>query len=318
MGQDQLFKEIDQRTNLAMSNEFEMLTFLLSDGQTYGLNVFKIIEIIETPKYITKVPHSHPNVKGEINFRDRPITLIDIGEYLGMEAIDFANTISYVLVCEYSNTTQGLMVKEPNILITKSWDDIVKPEGEIYDSSCLTAMTWHQDQPIQLLDVEKILNDIIGIETKISDEAIARVKSLATERHHILAVDDSTAACALTRLVLSQMGIAHTVVSSAPKALELLKESLDAKGVSPYTLIFTDIEMPVMDGFTFTRKVKGDPKLNHIYLSVHSSLSNKSNEDKAASAGADDFIPKFTPDNICNLVIRQIEKAERLRKEEIS
>lgn len=311
MGQDKLFQEIDQRSNLAMSNEFEMLTFLLSDGQTYGLNVFKIIEIIETPKSITKVPHSHPNVKGEINFRDRPITLIDIGEYLGMPPIDYANTISYVLVCEYSNTTQGLMIKEPNILITKSWDDIIKPDGELYETSCLTAMTWHNNQPIQLLDVEKILHDIIGIDTKISDEAIARVKSLATEQHHILAVDDSKAACELTRLVLSQMGIAHTVVDSAPKALDLLQKSLDAKGRSPYTLIFTDIEMPIMDGFTFTRKVKADPKLSSIFLSVHSSLSNKSNEEKAASAGANDFIPKFTPDNICNLVIRQIEKAEQ-------
>ncbi|MBF0349296.1 MAG: chemotaxis protein CheV [Magnetococcales bacterium] len=316
MGQDTLFQEIDQRSNLAMSNEFEMLTFLLSDDQTYGLNVFKIIEIIETPKLITKVPHSHPNVKGEIDFRGRPITLIDIGEYLGMAPIDYEHAISYVLVCEYSNTTQGLMVKQPNILITKNWDDIIKPEGEIYESSCLTAMTWHQGDPIQLLDVEKILSDIVGIETKISDAAIARVKSLDTIKHHILAVDDSKAACELTRLVLSQMGIAHTVVNSAPKALDLLKSSLDANGHSPYTLIFTDIEMPIMDGFTFTRKVKSDPQLAKIYLSVHSSLSNKSNEEKAASAGANDFIPKFTPDNICNLVIRQIEKAEQAQHTE--
>ncbi|MBF0416299.1 MAG: chemotaxis protein CheV [Magnetococcales bacterium] len=313
MTQDQLFQEINQRSNLAMSNEFEMLTFLLSDDQTYGLNVFKIIEIIETPKLITKIPNSHPNVKGEINFRDHPITLIDIGEYLGMAPIDCAKTISYVLVCEYSNTTQGLMVKEPKILITKSWDDIIKPEGEIYESSCLTAMTWHQNQPIQLLDVEKILHDIIGIETKISDAAIAHVKRLPTEKHHILAVDDSKAACELTRLVLSQMGIAHTVVTSAPKALELLESSVDSQGKCPFTLIFTDIEMPVMDGFTFTRKVKANPKLNNIFLSVHSSLSNKSNEEKAASAGANDFIPKFTPDNMANLIIRQIEKVEQLR-----
>lgn len=313
MTQDQLFQEINQRSNLAMSNEFEMLTFLLADGQTYGLNVFKIIEIIETPKYIAKVPHSHPNVKGEINFRGHPITLIDIGEYLGMVPMDHAHTISYVLVCEYSNTTQGLMVKEPKILITKSWDDIIKPEGEIYESSCLTAMTWHQNQPIQLLDVEKILHDIIGIETKISDATVAHVKRLPTEKHHILAVDDSKAACELTRLVLSQLGIAHTVVTSAPKALELLESSLDSHGNSPFTLIFTDIEMPVMDGFTFTRKVKANPKLANIFLSVHSSLSNKSNEEKAASAGANDFIPKFTPDNMANLIIRQIEKVEQLR-----
>ena len=312
MTQDQLFAEVDKRAHLAMSNEVEMLTFYLTDQQLYGLNVFKIIEILETPKHISRIPYSHPNIKGEINFRGRPINLIDLGEYLGMEPVDYKNKLSYVLVCEYSTTTQGFLVSQPNILVTKGWDEIIKPSGSIYESSCLTAITYHEGQPIQMLDVEKMLNDIVGIDIEISQELIEKGRQIVRKDHHILAVDDSKAACFLIQAVLNQMGIQHTVVDEAPKALELLEKSIDPSGKSAYTLVFTDIEMPVMDGFTFTRKVKADPKLTNIYVAINSSLSNKSNQEKARQMGADDFIPKFTPDNMARIVIEQIEKANRL------
>ena len=312
MTQDQLFAEVDKRTNLAMSNEVEMLTFYLADQQLYGLNVFKIIEILETPKNISRIPHAHLNIKGEISFRGHPINLIDLGEYLGMKPIDYKHVLSYVLVCEYSTTIQGFLVDRPNVLVTKGWEEIIKPTGTVYENSCLTAITYHGGEPIQMLDVEKVLNDIVGISITISQELIDKGKQIVRQDHHILAVDDSKAACHLIQAVLNQMGIRHTVVDEAPKALELLEKSIDSAGKSAYTMVFTDIEMPVMDGFTFTRKVKNNPRLAKVYVAINSSLSNRSNEEKAQQMGADDFIPKFTPDNMARIVIEQVEKANRL------
>ncbi|MBF0588404.1 MAG: chemotaxis protein CheV [Magnetococcales bacterium] len=309
---DDLFDEIDQRTNLAMSNEMEMLTFYLNDGQLYGLNVFKIIEIIETPKEITRFPNAHPVIKGGVDFRGKCINLIDLGEYLGMEPVDLTTGHSYMLICEYSTTIQGFLVTQPNILVTKKWDDIIRPEGEVYESSCLTAITYHDDEPIQMLDVEKALNDIIGIDITVSEELVERGKRVVEKRHHILAVDDSKAACMLINSVLDQMGIERTVVDNGPEALKLLERSIGKDGKSTYTVVFTDIEMPIMDGFTFTRKVRKNPKFANIYLAVHSSLSNKTNEYKAKKLGANDFIPKFTPNNMARLVLEQIEKANRI------
>lgn len=151
MAHDELMAEVDQRTNLAMSNEMEMLTFYLTDKQLYGLNVFKIIEILETPKRVTKIPHAHATIKGEINFRGRSISMIDLAEYLGLQPVDYKNEVSYVLVCEYSTTTQGFLISQPNLLITKSWDDIIKPDGTVYNSSCLTAFVYHDGEAIQML-----------------------------------------------------------------------------------------------------------------------------------------------------------------------
>lgn len=305
--------EVDKRTSLAMSNEMEMLTFYLSDGQLYGINVFKIIEILECPKRVTRIPQSHPNIKGQLDFRGHPTTLIDLSEFLGMAPVDFRNTVSYVVICEYSTSVHGFLVSQPNMLITKGWGEIIRPGGTVYDSSFLTAITYHNNQPIQILDVEKVLTEIVGIDIDISDPLLVRSKQLIRPDHHILAVDDSKAACALISATLDTMGVANTVVDQAPKALALLASTLDAQGKSPYTLIFTDIEMPVMDGFTFIRKVKSDARFKDIYLAVHSSLSNRSNQSKAKEMGADNFVSKFTADNIVTTVLDEIENADQAR-----
>ncbi|MBF0286012.1 MAG: chemotaxis protein CheV [Magnetococcales bacterium] len=307
--QDSLMAEVDKRTNLAFSNEMEMLTFYLTDGQLYGLNVFKIIEILECPKHITQMPTAHPCILGAIDFRGHAIPLMDLSLALGMAPVAVKEVVSYVLVCEYSTSVQGFLIAQPNMLIQKNWDEIISPDGALYDSSYLTAITYYEENPVQLLDVEKILSDIIGIDTKISDPLVARSHALQAQKHHILALDDSKAARSMLTSALDQLGIQHTIVENGVKALELLEASVKT-GRPAYTLIFSDIEMPVMDGFTFTRKVKSNPALAGIHLALHSSLSNKSNEYKARQMGADDFIPKFSPDRIAQAVLDQLIKAE--------
>ncbi|MBF0270454.1 MAG: chemotaxis protein CheV [Magnetococcales bacterium] len=307
MSEANFLADVNKRANLAFSNEMEMLTFVLTDGQLYGLNVFKIIEILECPKHITRIPQSHPAIKGTIDFRGHAINLLDLSEALGLESIPYQDRLSYVLVCEYSTSIQGFLVSEPDRLIQKSWNDVIRPDGSLYGASYLTAITYDGERTVQILDVEKILGDIIGIEDAISSDMTQRAKQLQIDKFHVLAVDDSNAARQLMSSAFTQLGLRHTLFDSADKALEELERCLDS-GNMPYNIIFSDIEMPVMDGFTFTRKIKQNPKLAHIHLALHSSLSNKSNQDKAAQMGADAFIPKFQPNKIAAAILDQVER----------
>lgn len=305
---DNFMADVNKRANLAFSNEMEMLTFVLTDGQLYGLNVFKIIEIIECPKTITRIPQSHPAIKGTIDFRGHAINLLDLSEALGLEPVAYLTNLSYVLVCEYSTSIQGFLVSEPDRLIQKSWNDVIRPDGSLYGGSYLTAITYDNDRTVQILDVEKILGDIIGIEDVISQDLAQRAKKLRIENFHVLAVDDSTAARQLMASAFNQLGLRHTMFDSADKALAELERCVES-GEIPYNIIFSDIEMPVMDGFTFTRKVRQIPKLANIYLALHSSLSNRSNQEKAEQMGANAFIPKFQPNKIAAAILEQIENA---------
>ncbi|MBF0620633.1 MAG: chemotaxis protein CheV [Magnetococcales bacterium] len=298
--------EVSQRTNLALTNQMEMLTFYLSDSQQYGINVFKIIEVIETPDTVTHVPQAHEAIVGAINFRDSMVTAIDIGIGLGLKPVDYKNDVSYIIVCEYSGTTQGLLISQPNKLMNRSWEDIKTPTGNFHNAAYLTALTYDvNDEAIQILDVEKLLGDIIGIEDYVPEELIATAKSEAFDEYRLLVVDDSRAARMLLRSTLDKIGLKYTMVESALKGLDVLKAMIK-NDEKVFDLIISDIEMPGMDGFTFTRKLKSSSKLSGIRLVLHSSMSNPSNRVKADQVGADGFIPKFQSDKVAEDVINQL------------
>ena len=310
MAQDDLMAEVDERANLAFTNKMEMLTFYLSDSQQYGINVFKIIEVIETPKTITQLPHANESINGAINFRGKMVTVIDISHGLGMERVNHREEISYIIVCEYSNTTQGFLVNRPNKLLNVSWGDVKKPEGSVFNSGYLTGLTYDDNaEAIQILDVEKILGEIIGIDDEVDEKLIAEGNDVDMSNLQVMILDDSKAAHTLLNNALNKLGVPHVMFEEGERAFKALEDSLN-DGARKFCLIISDIEMPGMDGFTFTRQVKAHPKLSGIHLVLHSSMSNKANRTKAKSVGADGFIAKFQPDEIARLVLDRLKLAK--------
>ncbi|MBF0316533.1 MAG: chemotaxis protein CheV [Nitrospirae bacterium] len=304
-----LFQEVQQRTQLAFTNQMEMLLFYLSDNQIYGINVFKIIEVIECPSSVVKMPYSHQSVKGTIDFRGKAVIVIDIGEFLGMDRQDFKNTLSYVIVCEYNNNVQGLIIKNPDSLITRSWEEVKSPSSVLGKSGYLTAIAYNDNNDmIQILDIEKILVEILGMDTKISDEFVKQAGDSILCGHHVLVIDDSKAARALIESVLEQLGFTYESYNSASEALAELEA--DSKAKHRFCMTICDIEMPGIDGFTFTRKIRSNTDLKDLFILLHSSMSNPTNMDKAKQVGANSFAAKFQPDTLAKEILAAIKQVE--------
>ena len=68
------------------------------------------------------------------------------------------------------------------------------------------------------------------------------------------------------------------------------------------SLIISDVEMPEMDGYTLTAKVRANPSMRGIYIILHTSLSGMFNQAMVSKVGADNFIPKFNPDELAKAV----------------
>jgi two-component system chemotaxis response regulator CheV len=64
--------------------------------------------------------------------------------------------------------------------------------------------------------------------------------------------------------------------------------------------VLTDLEMPEMDGFTLTRNIKQDPRLNKIPVVIHSSLTGTANEAHVMKVGADAYVAKFVAEDLAN------------------
>lgn len=67
-------------------------------------------------------------------------------------------------------------------------------------------------------------------------------------------------------------------------------------------LVLTDLEMPEMDGFTLTRKIKTDERLKKIPVVIHSSLSGSANEDHVRRVKADGYVAKFEINELSSVI----------------
>ena len=92
---------------------------------------------------------------------------------------------------------------------------------------------------------------------------------------HVLISDDSAIARKQIKKVVESLGIETTLRKDGKEALEYLEELLE-QGKDPYEellLIISDIEMPEMDGYTFTAEVRANPRLKDLHIILHTSLS---------------------------------------------
>ena len=130
---------------------------------------------------------------------------------------------------------------------------------------------------------------------------------------HILGVDDSMTARTMLQSVFDKVGAQYKLMDSAVHAYEYL-EGLPDEEIAKIGLVVSDIEMPGMDGFTFTMKIKESPKLSKLYVMLHSSMSNDSNKLKAEQVGANDFLAKFNPDIIAEKIMTQLDSYRVVNK----
>ena len=101
---------IDKRTNLAGTNRLEILIFTLIGGQKYGINVFKIQEVIQRPR-LTKLPGSHAVIRGICQLRGKDIPVIDISMAIGEARLDEGSN-SFVIITEFNRSVQGFLVDD--------------------------------------------------------------------------------------------------------------------------------------------------------------------------------------------------------------
>lgn len=301
---------VDQRTQLAGHNRLEILMFKLDGGQRFGLNVFKIQEVIQCPP-LTVLPHSHPVVRGVASMRGKTIPVLDLAKAIGRRPL--AETAgNFVIVTEFNRTVQGFLVKMVDRIVNMNWEQILPPPKGAGQDHYLTAVTEVDGEMVEIIDVEKVLSEVIGMSETISSNILADAAAShegEVKRPHILVADDSMVARNQIRRTLDQLGIESTLAPDGRKALDLLQQwaETDPERLQSLTMLISDVEMPEMDGYTLTTKLRADPRLKDIYVLLHTSLSGVFNNAMVEKVGANEFIAKFKPDLLAGAVLNQVK-----------
>lgn len=293
---------VDQRTRLAGHNRLELLLFHLAGKQPFGINVFKVQEVIQCPA-LTRVPNSHPVVRGIAHMRGKTIPVLDLGMAVGGRPIADERDC-YIIITEYNRKTQGFLVGSVDRIVNMNWSEILPPPKGSAMVSYLTAVTRIDDQLVSIIDVEKVLAEVVGQLEEISGDVMDAFAERPELASRILVADDSSIARKQIKRTLDQVGYESVMAKNGREALDVLKQWADEGPIEEnVAMVISDIEMPEMDGYTLTMEVRKDPRLQNLYILLHTSLSGVFNNAMVEKVGANRFIAKFNADELANGVM---------------
>lgn len=306
-----ILDSVNQRTQLVGQNRLELLLFKLVGRQRFGINVFKVREVLQCPR-LTKLPKQDKFIKGVAHIRGQTISVIDLSKATGGPAITETENC-FVIIAEYNRAVQGFLVSNVERIINLRWKDVMPPPEGAGKSSYLTAVTDIDGDMVSILDVEKILNEINPVSTELSEEVIdIRVGEKLGDKLVMIA-DDSTVARNQVRRALEPLGIKMVLAKNGQDALDQLL-AIEAQCeyciTEKVALLISDIEMPEMDGYTLTAEVKANERMRNLPVILHTSLSGVFNNAMVEKVGANDFIPKFHPDELATAVKKWLKMDE--------
>ena len=311
----ELLKNIDARTRLAGTNKLEILLFTLGVDartgrrETFGINVFKVREVMRTPQ-ITAAPEMPDAVKGMVSLRGALVPVVDLGRYGG---ISDDSPREIMIVTEYNGHTQGFLVEAVDTILRLDWSQMRVPPEMLTArlGGLVTAVTELADgRLVMLLDVEKVLSETSNYDDDIEFRDIRPVPG--AENHVVYFADDSSVARRQITQTLDAMGVRYVGSVNGRQAWEELEKlasyasSSGRKVKDMLALILTDVEMPEMDGYILTKRIKTDLRFEGVPVIMHSSLSGMSNQQLGRSVGVDEYVAKFEPQRLAEVLRRLI------------
>ncbi|WP_341523175.1 chemotaxis protein CheV [Pseudomonas sp. G.S.17] len=301
---------VNQRTQLVGQNRLELLLFRLDGKQLYGINVFKVKEVLQCPK-LTVMPKSNRIVRGVASIRGGTIPILDLAMATGSSGqMSLDNT--FVIITEYNTKVQGFLVHSVERIVNMNWEEIHPPPKGTGRDHYLTAVTRIDNQLVEIIDVEKILAEVAPISEAVSAGVIDTETQHKAISLKVLTVDDSSVARKQVSRCLQTVGVEVVALNDGRQALEYLRKLVE-EGKKPeeeFLMMISDIEMPEMDGYTLTAEIRNDPRMQKLHIILHTSLSGVFNQAMVKKVGADDFLAKFRPDDLAARVVDRIKAAD--------
>jgi len=290
----------------AGTNELEIIEFYIEEGpergrSTFGVNVAKVLEVIESPGLVPLPGAPHPCFMGTIPLRDLVLPVLDLAVWLDVPRLRQKNEV--ILVTRFNERTTGFLATGVTHIHRVHWRDVAPPHPALASlpANCITGLVRLEDHFIQLLDLEKI---IFELDDGLSGEDLP---TPSAKRLRALVVEDSGVMRHMIRERLQAANFEVALAGNGQQALDILRLP-DAKTPD---IVVSDIEMPLMDGYTLTRRIKEDPRLGPTPVILFSSLITDELRHKGESVGADGQISKPQFADLASLTMSLIEARVR-------
>ncbi|MHA6493545.1 chemotaxis protein CheW [Pseudomonas borbori] len=292
---------------LVQGDALSLLLFRLHSGRLLGINLLKVNEIIPCPQ-LTKLPSSHPHVRGVASLRGMSLTVIDLARAVGEPARD-DNRDGCLIVTELSRSRQGLQVQSVERIVQCSTRDVRPPPAGSGIKAFITGVTQIDGVIVQILDIEKVLHEIVpAVPEELDERMLSEAERKLLMGRRVLVVDDSHVALQQTLNTLRKLDLDCQAVRSAAAAQEMLLGQAEAG--YPIEVLVSDIEMPEMDGYDLVREIRKSQTIGNTYVLLHTSLDSTMNTEKARLVGANDVLTKFSTVDLSKALVRAFQSLE--------
>ncbi|WP_316897713.1 chemotaxis protein [Pseudodesulfovibrio indicus] len=287
------------------TNELEIVEFYLDEARPsgdyrgyYGINVAKVLEIIQMPE-LTEMPEAaHPSVLGAFNLRNEIIPLIDLAGWLKKKRAE--GEPPKVIVTEFNRTKSAFLVSGVTRIHRINWQEVEAPTNYVSSLTVnsITGVVKFANRIVFILDMEKICMDLNPDGASLPETSEKVKKALARTTYRVLLADDSTMARKMIANILTQSGFKVHAEENGELAFKYLlkvksKAAAEDLPLSDFVnMVVTDIEMPSMDGHSLTRRIKEDHDLRHLPVILCSSIITETLHHQGIAVGADDQVSK--------------------------
>lgn len=294
-------------------NELELLVFDVAD-YTFGINVAKVREVLSATE-ITSLPRAHSSIRGMFRLRNNVIPCVSLLDHLGIES-QRENPESTMILTDFNQQQTAFLVDEVERIHRLGWENILSVPGlEALAHTPVTALARCDDRLIVMLDFEMIFDDVT--EQYFRTDAVDNPLGLPREKLKILFAEDSPTVREAIGNTLRSSGYTRlSFFNNGAEAWEWITRTLGETGrvEDVGDLVISDVEMPQVDGFHLTKRIKEHPELRQLPVLLYSSTVTPGNRKKGNAVGADAQVTKPELREVVRLADELISTARRANR----
>jgi len=235
-----------------------------------------------------------------MQYRGGSLPLISIDEVAMVQPLSDQDDL-LVIVFNLAGKDIGLLAIGPidAIEVAADVDDMTLKQTGIMGSSIIDG---HTTMLVDIFEMVQTINPDWFADHPISETVVAADSDFVPM---ILIVEDSNFFRNQVRGYMEEAGFNVLEAEDGVQALEILEENVD-----DITMVVTDIEMPNMDGFELTEKIRQEPRFAHLPVIALTTLAGDEDVAKGKAVGIDEYHIKLDKERLMECVHRYVKEAE--------
>ena len=286
------------KTFKAGSNSCHLLEFCIgnNDEVHLAINVLKVAHVLN-PYILEKLPSENPLLVGYVNWHNKFVPAISMKNILKLDARE-SNEKTAIIV-QMLGHYFALLVSQANQIYYLTWQDVfpsLSQNTNLKSINYISSIAQVDGQKIlPLFDFEQFLLDNVLELSPGENQPLANI--LIGKR--VLYAEDSPLVRSRVVQLLTSAGAQVYAASNGKEALEKYHGEMQKNA----DLVISDIEMPVMDGFTLIRRLRESPELN-CPIGIFTSLSHQQLISQAEGLGVDFVVTKYDDNMLAKEVLK--------------